>query len=299
MTAVVFADLVGSTGLYERLGDVAASRFVTGFVGELTTAFEARQGRVVKLLGDGVFAVFARDDDALQSCLDIQRRLAGAPVIPGPGVRPVQVRMGVDSGEVVDIDGDCFGDAVNCAARLADLAGPAQILTSEAVYGGLSPVLRGQLRSLGPMYLRGKADPMGVYQAQGQSELDSDATVMGMSTLTRLRAGQVLRLALGSREVQMRAGGESCSIGRAPTNSLQADDTRVSRLHAIVEWRAGQFVLNDVSTFGTRVYVGNQVDPIVLRHTECVLIGTGRIFLGCDSAADGGAVASFSVTSLG
>ena len=59
MTTVVFADLVGSTSLYERLGDAAASRFATELVGLLRQVFAKHQGRVVKLLGYGLVVMFA------------------------------------------------------------------------------------------------------------------------------------------------------------------------------------------------------------------------------------------------
>ena len=75
MTTVVFTDLVGSTGLYERLGDAAASRFVTELTGLLSQVFEQHTGRVVKLLGDGLFVVFAQEGDALAACMQIQKRL--------------------------------------------------------------------------------------------------------------------------------------------------------------------------------------------------------------------------------
>lgn len=65
MTTVVFADLVGSTSMFERLGDETASRFVTQLVGALSQVFEQHSGRVVKLLGDGLFVVFPQEGDAL------------------------------------------------------------------------------------------------------------------------------------------------------------------------------------------------------------------------------------------
>jgi class 3 adenylate cyclase len=61
MASVVFADLVGSTGIFERLGDETAGRFVTQLTGALAKIFEQHNGRVVKMLGDGLFVVFPED----------------------------------------------------------------------------------------------------------------------------------------------------------------------------------------------------------------------------------------------
>ncbi len=73
MTTVVFADLVGSTGIFERLGDETAGRFVTQLTAALSATFEQHRGRVVKLLGDGLFVVFPAEDDAVEACIAIQK----------------------------------------------------------------------------------------------------------------------------------------------------------------------------------------------------------------------------------
>ena len=137
MTTVVFADLVDSTGLYQRLGDEAASRFVTQLIALLSEVFKQHHGRVVKLLGDGLFVVFTSQGDALAACIGIQKRLHDSPILPAGRGAPVQMQIGIDSGEVVEIEGDCFGDTVNSAARLADLAGAAQILATQHVWAAL------------------------------------------------------------------------------------------------------------------------------------------------------------------
>src|SRR3954467_5438662 len=172
MASVVFADLVGSTGIFERLGDEPAGRFVTQLTTALAKIFEQHNGRVVKLLGDGLFVVFPEEGQALTACIAIQERLQQKPVRPGGTGTPVQMQMGVEAGEVVEIEGDCYGDAVNSAARLADLSGAAQILTSQRVHDALPPEQRAQLRSLGPFHLRGKNEVTEVYRVEWQPERD-------------------------------------------------------------------------------------------------------------------------------
>src|SRR5437868_15110931 len=100
MATVVFADLVGSTGIFERLGDGTAGRFVTQLTTALSKTFEQHTGRVVKLLGDGLFVVFQAEPDALAACVAIQKRLVEKPIHPGGTGNPVQMQMGVESGEV-------------------------------------------------------------------------------------------------------------------------------------------------------------------------------------------------------
>lgn len=294
MTTVVFADLVGSTSMFERLGDETASRFVTQLVGALSQVFEQHRGRVVKLLGDGLFVVFPQEGDALAACISIQKRFLEKPIRAGGSGAPVQMQMGIESGEVVEIDGDCFGDTVNSAARLADLAGAAQILTTRNVWSALGPLQQASLRSLGPMHLRGRAEASDVYRVEWQAGHDEDATMMGRSMAAS--APQVLSLEHGGHTVQIDARSLAISIGRGAGASLALNDPRVSRMHATLEWRGGQFVLSDASSYGTWVYFGNQSEAVVLRRTECYLVGSGQISAGCERR-EGSPLISFSIGS--
>lgn len=282
MATVVFADLVGSTGLFERLGDEAASRFVTQLMGELGARFARHQGRVVKLLGDGLFVVFDSEANAVAACIDIQNHLFAQPIRPTPQSSPIQMQMGLESGEVVEIEGDCFGDTVNSAARLADLAGAAQILTTERVWAVLFAAQRACLRSMGPMYLRGKAQASHVYRVEWLAGRDEDSTMAGRSMVQPpARGTATLELRWGGECVVLEQG-RALSIGRLPELDLTVHDPRVSRVHAAIAWRSGHFLLSDSSSFGTWVYLGIQAEPVVLRRTECYLVGQGQICLGCE-----------------
>ena len=294
MATVVFADLVGSTGIFERLGDETAGRFVTQLTGALSKTFEQHNGRVVKLLGDGIFTVFQTETDAVAACMAIQARLKEKPVYPGGTGSAVQMQMGVECGEVVEIDGDCYGDAVNSAARLADLAGADQILTTSRVRNALPAFQQALLRSLGPMYLRGKQEVTEVFRAEWNEERDAEATVMGVSMFVPMKEAR-LELTADGKSADVGADGEKISIGRSITASLTLNDGRVSRVHATAQWRGGHFVLEDASSFGTWVYVGNQAEPVVLRRTECYLVGQGQIVLGCERDAEAAPIVHFSV----
>jgi class 3 adenylate cyclase len=294
MATVVFADLVGSTGIFERLGDETAGRFVTQLTTALSKTFEEHNGRVVKLLGDGLFVVFGVEQEAIRACVAIQKRLLEKPVYPGTLGTPVQMQMGVESGEVVEIEGDCYGDAVNSASRLADLAGADQILTTQRVRDALSMELQADLRSLGPMYLRGKDQATEVFRVEWQPQHESEATVMGVS-MFKVPKDAYLEVVAAGNVLQIQPRGTKITLGRSITADLTVNDSRVSRVHATIEWRGGQFVLSDGSSFGTWVYMGNQSEPLVLRRTECYLVGSGVIALGCDRNAEEAPLVTFAV----
>jgi adenylate cyclase len=296
MASVVFADLVGSTGIFERLGDETAGRFVTQLTTALAKILEQHNGRVVKMLGDGLFTVFPQEDQAIVACIAIQERLQQKPVRPGGTGHPVQMQMGIESGEVVEIEGDCYGDAVNSAARLADLAGADQILTTQRVRDALPSEQQEKLRSLGPMFLRGKAEATEVFRVDWQPERDVEATVMGVS-LFKASADAHLDVTFAGETRRLDPRGDKLALGRSATADLPVNDSRVSRIHATIEWRGGQYVLTDASSFGTWVYFGGQTEPVILRRTECYLVGQGQIALGCDRDAEAAPVATFLVVS--
>lgn len=295
MATVVFADLVGSTGIFERLGDEVAGRFVTQLTTALSKTFEQHNGRVVKLLGDGLFVVFPEEKQAIDACTAIQMRLMERPVYPGGAGKPVQMQMGVESGEVVEIDGDCYGDAVNSAARLADLAGAEQILTTQRVRDALPHMQQLKMRSLGPMYLRGKNEGTEVFRVDWMPQRDADATMMGMSMFKAPTSEASLEIAYAGQSIVLPPRGERLTLGRATNASLAVNDPRVSRVHSTLDWKGGQFVLTDQSSFGTWVYMGNQTEPLVLRRTECYLVGAGQICLGCDRNAEAAPLLAFQV----
>jgi len=294
MATVVFADLVGSTGLFERLGDQTAGRFVTGLTATLGEIFGQYRGRVVKLLGDGLLVVFPAEGEAVAACMAIQNHLREQPVAADAGGAPVQLQVGIDAGEVVEIDGDCYGDAVNSAARLADLAGGEQILATQRVHEALPTAVRARMRSLGSMYLRGKSEATEVYRVDWQAEADSDRTVLGTS-MSSENGSRWLELSAPGQLLRLQPRGDRLTLGRSTTASLALNDARVSRLHATVEWRGGQFVLSDISSSGSWVYFGDQSEPLVLRRTECYLVGHGQIALGSERGPGGAPPVRFAV----
>ena len=128
---VVFTDLSGSTGVFETVGNARATKLVTQLTHWIGEVCVAHGGRVVKTMGDGVLAVFPQGQGAVDTVVELQRthqkRIANLP----PAMH-LPIRIGVASGEVEIVDGDCFGDAVNVAARLSDLSGPHQIWANSA-----------------------------------------------------------------------------------------------------------------------------------------------------------------------
>ena len=97
--AVLFADVVGSTELYEVLGDLKARETVGHCIDVMRRATETYNGRVVKTIGDEVMATFPSADGAMNAARDMQVAISKGEVVSGGGA-PLAIRVGVDFGPV-------------------------------------------------------------------------------------------------------------------------------------------------------------------------------------------------------
>ena len=127
VAVLLFADVSGSTRLYDTMGDAVAVKAIDGCVSVMRERTEACGGRVVKTIGDEVMAIFRNASDAAQAAMEMQ---LGINALPRVGRNQLGIRIGFHLGQVVERDGDVFGDTVNLAARLSGLATKGQIITT-------------------------------------------------------------------------------------------------------------------------------------------------------------------------
>ncbi|MDP1968944.1 MAG: adenylate/guanylate cyclase domain-containing protein, partial [Burkholderiaceae bacterium] len=184
-TTVVFADLTGSTGVFEALGNAKATQAITRLTQWISQVCEAHHGRVVKTLGDGVLAVFPVGTDAVDAVIELQRSHRKR-LLNWPEKLRMRLQIGVAYGDVVEVDGDCYGDAVNVASRLSDLSGADQIWATDSVIEQLPKGLGIRFRSLGPINIRGKSEARVVFRIDWQEEVLSEFLTMPAS-LSMLR----------------------------------------------------------------------------------------------------------------
>lgn len=284
-TTVVFADLFGSTGVFESLGNVKATEAVTQATNWIADKFTANGGRVIKLLGDGVLAIFENSSDAITAVVEIQRshqiRLANLP----PQLY-MPLRIGVVRGDVVLVADDCYGDAVNTAARLSEITGPHQIWVNDKAVEN-TPVLNDvHFRLLGPIAIRGRSEPCTVFQIEWREEQNSEYfTIQNpVSLSSQVKGGDVLGgridLSYKDKHQTFHSFEMPVHIGRIRSVDFVVNDPRVSRTHARIDWRKGSFMLADESSYGSWVRFSGSGSDLMLRRDECVLHGDGQISLG-------------------
>ena len=281
---VVFADLTGSTGVFEALGNAKATQAITRLTEWMGKVCVARGGHVVKNLGDGVLMVFTHNPQAVEAVTEMQR-LHTQRIKNWPDKLKMHLQVGLARGEVIEQAGDYFGDAVNVASRLSDLSGPDQILGTDTVISDLPSDTLVRFRSLGAMDIRGRNEACMVYRVEWQNEVMSELfTVPAGLALGPLVKGvpQVGSIALSWLDVAATYASTQLPmhIGRVDETQFVVNDPRVSRLHAKISWRAGKFYLEDVSSYGTWVRFAGGDAIVALRRQECVLLVGGEIALG-------------------
>ena len=180
LVTLLFADVSGSTRLAEELDAEVVRELMGAYFALAREEIEARGGTVEKFIGDAVMAVFgvpvAHEDDparALRAALGIRKRLVELNRrLQAEAVRSSQVRIGINSGEVVSTTtprrGEVMvtGDAVNVAARVQQLAEPGQILVGQRTVAS-APSFR--YRALGGRGIRGKSMDVEVSELVGEA----------------------------------------------------------------------------------------------------------------------------------
>ena len=299
---VLFADLRGSTSLFERLGNAEATSVITHTVGELAKSVADQGGLVVKTLGDGLMAVFEASSPAAQAAglmQDTLERLVtrGSERGASPGLRALRLQVALARGEIVEMGGDCFGDAVNVAARLLDHAGDNETLLTDEVFAGLPREQQVRFRSLDWMHLRGRAEPVHVHLL-GSRRIGTDVVATAFGAVAPSAEPDGIRLVWQRANRVYSSYRLPVVLGRSPQSAFCVDDSRVSRQHARLDWHGGVFSLADLSYNGTYVRFAVEEEVVSLRRGTCTLHGSGEIGLGGSPADPSSATVRFEVVHL-
>jgi adenylate cyclase len=271
--AILFADVSGSTQLYDTLGDARARSIIARCIDVMTEVTHRYGGTLVKTIGDGVMTTFPSANEAADAACAMQDSMSGRVVVDG---RPIAIRIGFHFGSALIEDTDVFGDAVNLPSRIASEAKAGQILTTGATVAYLSGRSREFCRQIDLAQIRGKQQRIPIYEVVWSPE---EATLMRAPAAAERRGGGRLVFTAGGSLFELGEAYPTLTIGRAEQNDLVLRNPLVSRLHARIEYRNGRFVLTDQSANGTYVAADDGSNTYVRRDNH-VLMGSGALGIG-------------------
>ncbi len=276
---VMFADVAGSTAMYQNLGDDLARERISKSLDALISISKRHSGNLVKTIGDEILVYFMDADMALIAARAIQEAMEDD---RSPETIGVSIRIGMQYGSTILEDNDIFGDTVNVAARIASIAKARQILcTKELAFMIENEELINRSRPFDRLRVKGRDDPVDIYMFNWEQESDvtNMATASSFTNPARHYQAKTLTLTCGKNKIEIPNTTTSFVLGRGSDCELVIQGELISRYHSKLEHRRGKFIISDQSTNGTFIKTRDGLE-IFLRREELALYGEGFISLG-------------------
>ena len=274
---ILFADVVGSTQLYDKFGDTKASETVAYCLEVMKDATHQFDGTVIKTIGDEVMSTFPTADEAMAAAAQMQTRLSADPGDDDDHI-PVSIRIGCHWGPVVQEQNDIFGAAVHTANRMTSQAKAKQIVMSGVTVEQMTEEWKAQTRQIDIATVRGRLDEVALFELLWQPD-EATSMVPTLELTSKKKNGTRLVLSFRDTTVEVTDQKTHVNMGRGDDNDLVVKGNLISRVHARIEKRRGKFMLIDQSTNGTFLQTVKGEETFV-RRDSTQLVGEGIIGLG-------------------
>ncbi len=199
LAAILSADVVGYTRLMHADEEGTLARLRTHHSELIEPKFAEHRGRIVKLMGDGLLVEFASVVDAVRCATEIQRG-AAARNAGVPEDEQIVLRVGINLGDVIVEGDDIYGDGVNVAARMQEIAAPGGVLVSGIVYDSVRDKLAPAFEDIGPQRVKNIAEPVRAYRVVLDPEASGTREALQSAIAARVhKAGRVLTILSSSQ----------------------------------------------------------------------------------------------------
>src|SRR6266567_3195888 len=225
--SVLFADITGSFELISGQDPESAQAILNPVLEQMIEAVHYYEGTVNRLLGDGIMAIFgaplAHEDHAVRACYAGLMIQESAAELANRGEQPLKIRVGINSGEIVvcaiskdlDMEYTVVGETAHLAARMEQMARPGSILTTTKTIRLAEGYITA--RSLGPMPIKGLAEPEEVHELVGAGPAHTRLQAATLRGLTQFvgRETELDQLRRAQQPVAAGAGQLVAIIGEA------------------------------------------------------------------------------------
>jgi len=274
-TTVLFADICGSTHLYETQGDENAESIISDSLNALSKIVTLFNGQVVDKIGDEIMCQFSSAQNAVQAASEMHTCTTNNKF--GNSAQSVSIRIGAHSGPIITVETGIQGDTVNVAARVAAQARSGKTMISESTVNLLPAHLSTQCRHIIQAQLKGKEELVDLYEVVWE---DNDQLTRVAAPIQRTNNKQKeLILTYHGEEISLSNG--TLTIGRGLDCGLTIDSNQASRHHCEIRMNGNKFTLFDNSTNGTFILQNNV--EMFFHNESAPLHMEGTISLGCST----------------
>ncbi len=278
--AILYADVSGSTHIYEKYGDVIANQNIETCISILSDVASSLDGNVVKTIGDEAMCKFPNAVKAAKAATAMHEALQLASDQGQFSIGEVHVKIGWHYGTVLYRGKEIIGEAPIIAQQVIRLAKKDEILTSSQSIDALPDELKYDARFIDSVEAEAWDGELKVYGIPWEAE--EEVTKIGSlpsASAEDAATHKVLLLDYGDKQIRLDSEHSHCTIGRGENNDLCVDGKFTSKSHAVITYRHGIFHLQDNSTNGTAIYFANGRN-IRLHREEEILGDHGTIYFG-------------------
>lgn len=291
-TTILFADICGSSALYDKYGDVLARQLVARCIDLMSSTIRQHQGELIKTIGDEIMCGFPSAEAAFYAACSLQTAVEGDKL---ENYDPMHIRVGVHIGDVIREAGDVHGDTVNVAAHITTITRASKIGTTQAVVDALPESLRGRTQQIHRTTIKGRQEQIDIYQINWNED-DTSRTRIGIPAFRKPQEGnRVLTLRYHEQAFTVDTKQKNAVLGRDKNGSICVRSDFSSRQHARIELNFGKFTITDQSINGThmRFMDGRMVS---IKSETLVLHGAGQISLGLTFAENPTELIQFAIS---
>ena len=274
---VLFADIAGSTQIYEEFGDVIARDATSACIKLIIDIAKKYSGELIKTIGDEAMITFADPTNAVVASNEMQIGVQQASEAGKFATGALRIKVGFHYGAAIASKADVHGEATLVATQLANMAKADQILTSEATLSEVAPALRVGSRPVEKILVDGVRGDVDVFEMIWEvSEMTQMADIRPVRDVVK---HERLVLTFNDNSFIVDAQHPVLSLGRVAGNDVVVETDLTSRQHAEIELTRGRFQLSDNSSNGTCV-VAESGARQTLRRDKMMLSGSGTFCLG-------------------
>ena len=288
---VLCADVVGSTRLYDELGDERAKTLISDRLDRVIALVHGRRGELIAEVGDEIICLFDDVSDAAAASCEAHAELADINESRSDDEPEIEVRIGIHSGELPGSGEDLMTETAKIAQWAAGNAKPDQTLITRRIFDALPSIYRALSRYVDDeTWNFVSIEHMELYELVW--DVEAVTAYSGEEGQKAQRGYALVRFRLGETTIELDDDRPVISAGRSSRNLVAAHDL-VSRQHFSAQFSRGRCTITDNSTNGTFIVHDDGSQQEVRRET-LPLTGSGLIFLGEPSEAKQGYAISFS-----